>query len=276
VRTKIVIASLIAPSIAIITIYVASFLPVIRTSLTDPTSGSFSLSSYSQFFTPAYINTSFMATLRISIFSTVFALVIGYPMAYFAVQHRSPHVRKAILFAAITTFFVNSVVKSFSWYIMLEKYGVINIVMQMIGLPPQGLLFTEAGVIIGETQFLLPFIVLLLMRPVQNVDIVLVEAAKNLGANDVHIFWKIILPLTMRGIVNATLLSILLGLGVFVAPLVLGGGFVITMALLIYNEIINAFEYSLGSAIAVFFTAFTLLVAFFVNRMISHKYSASE
>jgi ABC-type spermidine/putrescine transport system permease subunit I len=271
-----IVILLILPLVLIISVYMVSFVPVVYNSVLDPATGQLTLSSYSQSVTPAYLGTTFVTTLRVSVYSTALAVIMGYPLAYFAVQHKSHHVRKLIVFAAITVFFVNSVVKSFSWYILLEKYGVVNAILGLIGAPAQSLLFTEPAVVIGATQFLLPFVVLLLIGPVQAVKPELVDAARNMGADDIRLFLRVILPLTMPGIVNAAFLSFILGLGVFIAPLILGGGFVTTMALLIYDLIVNAFQYNLGAAITVFFTAFTLLMAFLINRMVSLRYSRSE
>jgi spermidine/putrescine transport system permease protein len=109
-------------------------------------------------------------------------------------------VRKVILLIVIMSFFVNSVVRAFSWFIVFENHGSLNVILNLIGFTSLNLLFTEQSVIIGGIHFLLPFTVLLLIGPVQDVKIDVVDAAKNLGANEFNVFRRIIFPLTLPGI----------------------------------------------------------------------------
>jgi ABC-type spermidine/putrescine transport system permease subunit I len=228
------------------------------------------MDSYAAFTHPVYFG-YILVTARVSVISTVVAVVLGYPLAHAIARTRSGRTRSALLFLVITMFFVHTIVRAYAWVAVLGRNGPLGAVPALMGLGPVQLLSNELAVTVGTIHWLLPFVIMTLIGPIQGVDPTLEDASRNLGASDLKTFRSVTLPLTFPGVAAASLLSLTLGFGMFVTPMILGGGLVTMLAKFIYDETVFSNNYPLGSAatMILLFLATTVSVAvsrFFEGR----------
>lgn len=223
------------------------------------------LDNYAAFTHPVYFG-YILVTARISVISTVVAMVLGYPLAYTIARARSVRTRRALLFAVTTMFFVHTIVRAYAWVAVLGRTGPLSSLLEAVGVGPLRLLSNEFAVTVGTIHWLLPFAIMTLIGPIQGVDSALADASRNLGATELKTFTSVTLPLTFPGIAAASLLSLTAGFGMFVTPMILGGGLVTMLAKFIYEETIFSNNYPVGAAATVILLALATLVSVVVSR----------
>jgi spermidine/putrescine transport system permease protein len=190
-------------------------------------------------------------SLWIGLLSTIACLLIGYPLAFFIVK-QAPRWRSALLLLMIIPFWTNFLVRTYAWIILLREQGVINTVLMSLNIvdQPLDLLFTPFAVAIGLIYGYLPFMVLPIYSTLERFDFALVAAAQDLGANDLRTFFRIILPLTMRGIVAGSLLVFIPSVAAFITPDILGGAKTVMVGNLIQNQFLKSLNWPFGSALS--------------------------
>jgi len=226
-------------------------------------SSHFTPDMYVKFLTDFFYISSLMKTLLLGILTTFLTLVIGYPLAYFIARTTS---KQKGLFVALVIFplFLNIVVRSLAWVILLAKKGIINNFLtgfHIIG-EPLDLLFNDTGVVIGMTHILLPFMVIALASVIQNIQRDYEEAAYVLGASKFKAFWKITVPLSFPGIIAGSLLVFLQAITAFVTPRLLGGINIRLISNLIYQEFTNTFNWPFGASMGFILLLVTLLIIY--------------
>lgn len=201
--------------------FVLPLLGVLRQSLlTD--SGQASVQAYVTLFHSRLFYLSALNTLAICAIATVATLLIAYPMAYY-LAGATPKRRSLLMILVLIPFWTSILVKSFAFTVLLGEGGVVNHILGWFGIGPIKLLFNQTGVVIGMSHFLIPFMVFpilssLLARPPE-----LVKAARIMGASNTRIFFRIVLPLSMPGVAAGALMVLILSLGFFIVPAMLGG-----------------------------------------------------
>ena len=192
-------------------------------------------------------------SLRIALYTTLWCLLLGYPLAFFISTRKSARVRLLLLFLILLPFWTNFLVRTYALKSILGPEGMINTLLINLELisQPLELLFTPFAVILGLVYGFLPFMVLPVYAAVERLDFRFVEAAYDLGANDWRAFWRVIFPLTLPGVVAGAMLVFIPSIGSFVTPDLLGG----TRGLMIGNLIARQFggrgNVTLGSAVSV-------------------------
>ncbi|NES03004.1 MAG: ABC transporter permease [Okeania sp. SIO2F4] len=194
----------------------------------------------------------FWRSLFLALITTIMCLLIGYPLAYFIATIRPPW-RNVLLILVIIPFWTNFLVRTYAWIVLLRTEGVFNIVLQSLQLTnePLSLLFTPFAVIIGLVYGYLPFMILPLYATIERLNFSLLEAAQDLGANDLRTFFRVVLPLTMRGIVAGCLLVFIPAFGAFITPDILGGAKTMMVGNLIQNQFLKARNWPFGSALSI-------------------------
>lgn len=223
------------------------------------------LDNYAAFTHPVYFG-YILVTARISLISTVVAMVLGYPLAYTIARTTSDRTRRTLLFAVTTMFFVHTIVRAYAWVAVLGRTGPLSSLLEVVGVGPLRLLSNEFAVTVGTIHWLLPFAIMTLIGPIQSVDPALADASRNLGATELKTFTSVTLPLTFPGIAAASLLSLTAGFGMFVTPMILGGGLVTMLAKFIYEETIFSNNYPVGAAATMILLALATLVSVLVSR----------
>lgn len=221
----------------------------------------FTLENFARYLGDAfYLENSLWLTVKLAALSTLIALLIGYPVAYFIAEQPTRR-RAGLLILVVVTLWVNVVVRVFGWGVILMDSGVINSLLIGLGLiaRPIKLMFSELGVLIGLTQIAIPFIVLPLVGVLSGIDPALREAAYSVGANRWKTFVKVTLPLSMPGVVAGTLIVFTLNASAFAIPAMMGGGRVRMMGLMAYEQAATLGNFPFAAAIAVSLFTLSLL-----------------
>ena len=210
-------------------------------------------------------------SLRIGGIATVISVLIAYPLAHKISRTERALVKKTLLTVLVATFFINSIVKVYSWVIMQGDAGLINEILTALGYSKVRFLGTDEAVIIGLIYFLFPIATMALIGPIKNVDSTLEQAAGNLGATNTQVFFDVTLPLSMPGTIAATLLCYALAVSAFIIPMFLGSGIVLMMSNIIFSRYSESFNYPGGAALAMVFLATILFIAFGINRLLTKR-----
>ena len=220
----------------------------------------FSLDSYKNLLNPVYLKV-FAQSFWVAILTTVFALLIGYPFAYFTAKLPKKH-RSLVLMLMLVPFWTNSLVRIYGWMILLRSQGVINGLLMQFGVidKPLKLLYTFGAVLVGMVYALLPFMVLAIYNSVCKVDWSLVEASRDLGAGRAKACFTVTLPLTMPGVMAGCVLVFIPSVGLFFISDLLGGAKTMLLGNLIKNELLSAKNWPMGAALSIAMMAVTLLV----------------
>lgn len=168
---------------------------------------------------------------------------------------------------------VSVVVRAFGWMVILGPSGIVNQFLMSLGFlrEPLQLIHNEFGIIIGETQLLLPYMVLSLLAVLQKVDPHLEEAAKSLGANPLVTFFRVTLPVTIPGLLSGVLLVFSLAVTAFATPLILGGARAPLLTTLLYRYVFSTYNWAAAAAVAVVL-AVVALAFVTLQRALSNKW----
>ena len=234
----------------------------------------FTLDNYANLFNPLYAQVVWNS-LYMSGIATIICLLIGYPFA-FMVSKINPKYRPFLLFLVVLPFWTNSLIRIYGMKVFLGVKGVLNTMLMDMGIlsEPLRILNTEVAVIIGLVYLLLPFMILPLYSAIEKLDGRLLEAARDLGANAVQRFFRVILPLTMPGIVAGCLLVLLPAMGMFYVADLLGGAKVLLVGNVIKSEFLISRNWPFGSAISIGLTilmALLIFVYYRANKLLNKK-----
>lgn len=232
-----------------------SFLTRDEANLIDMT---FTLDNYARLIDPLY-GKVMLHSFYMAIVATLLCLVIGYPFAYI-VAKMPPNWRPVMLFLVIVPFWTNSLIRTYGLKIVLGTQGILNKALMGIGLidTPMRIMYSETAVMIGLVYILLPFMILPLYSAIEKLDGTYIEAAQDLGANKLQTLTKVILPLTMPGIIGGCLLVLLPALGMFYIADLLGGAKNLLIGNVIKSQVLNARDWPFGAATSI---ALTLAMA---------------
>ncbi|AQM66950.1 MULTISPECIES: spermidine/putrescine ABC transporter permease PotB [Vibrio] len=234
----------------------------------------FTFDNYLRLLDPLYAKV-LMHSFYMAIIATLLCLVIGYPFAYIVAKMPEKW-RPFMLFLVIVPFWTNSLIRTYGLKIVLGTQGILNkslMAMEIID-KPMRLMYTETAVMIGLVYILLPFMILPLYSAIEKLDNTYIEAAKDLGANKFQTITKVILPLTMPGIIGGCLLVLLPALGMFYISDLLGGAKNLLIGNVIKSQVLNARDWPFGAAtsIALTFAMAVMLYAYYrAGKLLNKK-----
>ena len=214
---------------------------------------------------------SLLLTLKLAFLSAVFAVLLGFPVALFLARVRNQHIRRVIFFALLLPLMMNLLLQSFGWIVILSPTGLLSQFVQSVGLTsrPFFLMFTETGVLMALVQTSLPIAVLPMAGSLQTIPRSLEEAAATLGAGRLHVYWHVIGPLCLPGILAATLLVFAFNASAFAVPLILGGEMVSMTSLVIRDLMGPVLNWPFGAANAVVLMILTIVVLSGYQRLMA-------
>ena len=225
-------------------------------SFTDPSLG---FQNYKELLgTQSYLRV-FYNTFLVSAIVTAIAVIIGFPVAW--ILAIMPSRQATILFSIILlSMWTNLLVRTYAWMILLQRTGVINKTLLSWGIIDQPLILVNnlTGVVIGMTYIMLPFIILPLYGVIKKINPDILEAASLCGATKVQVLWRILLPLSFPGIVAGALMILVMSLGYFVTPALLGGASNMMLAELISQLVQSLVNWGLGGAVSLVLVVVTL------------------
>jgi ABC-type spermidine/putrescine transport system permease subunit I len=228
------------------------------------------LAHYVRAFTTPLYQETLIRTVWIAAAVTAIDFVLGFPLAYAAVR-KGGLAGKLIVVATLAPLTIDLVVRSFGWFILLNGSGVINSTLVELGLvsaenTPQ-LLFNETGIIIGLSHVMLPFMVFPIINVMHTIPRELEEAARNLGANRVTVFTRVLVPLALPGISAGVLITFVVSLASYVTPALLGGG-VRVIPVVITETFTSTSNWPFASALSMILVGVALVVIVGYQRVL--------
>lgn len=219
------------------------------------------LENYIQFLEPLYLKI-FVFTLGTAFLTTLLTFAMGYPVAYTIAMILPKKWQQAGIILVMIPFWINFLIRSYSWVIILRAHGLINSFLMSIGAikVPLSLLYNNTAVLIGMVYGLLPFMVLPIYVSLEQMDKRLLEAASDLGAPPLTAFRKITLPLTLPGVAAGSILVFISSLGMFVVPDIMGGAKSSLMGNVIQNQFLSARDWPFGSALSIVLALLSLIM----------------
>jgi spermidine/putrescine transport system permease protein len=208
------------------------------------------LDNYIRIFDPLYLRV-IARSLFFAVETTIICLILGLPVAYWIAQIAPKKARNLLLISFVLPLWTSSLLRSYAWITILRPTGLLNSLLESLGLPTLDVLNRSPAVLIGMSYSLLPYMVLILYASLEKLDKRLLEAAADLGANPMQAFWKVTVPQTLTGIAASSFLVFITALGDFINPELLGGASSMTMARLVYNQFLGATQnWGFGSALS--------------------------
>jgi len=256
---------LVAPAVLLVLLlYVAPILNVLFLSVSDPKPG---LGNYAKIFESDTVANLIWRTIRLCLITTIAAVTLGYIVSY-AMLHALSGVRRRMMAILLISFWISVLVRSFAWLMLLGHNGLVNDALLTIGLisEPLPLMRNELGVLIGMTEYMLPYAILPLLANMQGIDPRVTSASRSLGASNVQTFLRVFLPLTRPGIIAASLLVFISSLGFYVTPAILGGGKVQMIAEYISVQLLVTVRWGVAAMLATLMIASVLALMYVLNR----------
>ncbi|GAB1536869.1 spermidine/putrescine ABC transporter permease PotB [Geovibrio sp. ADMFC3] len=234
---------------------------------------SFTLENYQRIFTSVYF-TVFAESFRLAFISMLICLLVGYPFAYRLARLKG-RVKHILFMLIIIPFWTSSLIRTYAIMIVLKTNGLLNKTLLATGIisEPLELLYTGTAVTIGMVYSLLPFMILPLYASIEKLDKVYIEAAGDLGANKIQTFIKVIIPLTMPGIIAGCILVFLPSFCLFYIPDLMGGAKELLIGNLIKNQFLSARDWPFGSAVSVVLSGImaVLLLVYYKSTKLVQK-----
>lgn len=218
--------------------------------------------NYRAFFQTSTYATLLWKSIRLGLMVTVIAVLVGFPCAYVLAKVIKGRWREALFLLVILPFWSNSLVRIFSWAIVLRGNGVLDIGINAI-LPFEvdvNLMFSTPAIVIGLVHSYLPYVILTSYLALQAIDDNLIDAARSMGASKITILWRLILPLSLPGLLAGAVLIFIPVVGSFMEPRILGGRVGTYYGTVIEDQFVAVFNWPLGAALSFILLAVVLLI----------------
>lgn len=238
---------------------------------TGPKAGEFTLDHYAQVFTDSYYLSIFWRTFWVSGLVTLICVLVGAPEAYVLSRMRNPW-RSVLLLVVLAPLLVSVVVRAFGWSMLLGPEGAVNGLLQLVGIGPVKILYTNAAVVIALVHVMLPFMVIPVWTSLQKLDPGVENAALSLNATPFTTLRRIVLPQVMPGILSGSLIVFGLAASSFAIPGLLGGRRLKMVATIVYDEYLSELNWPLGAAVALVLLVANLVVMLSYNRLVEGRY----
>ncbi len=249
------------PIVVLCVFYFYPLLRVLTISFTEPTLG---LENYRDIFSSSAVRRVLKTTLWICTIASAVSLLFGYLLAY-AIVHASTRWQSWMLLAVLLSFWVSVLIRAFAWIALLQTRGLVNETLQFMGLIDEPIRFIRNtfGVILGMVHYMIPYAVLPLMANMRTIDTRYVPAARGLGASPFGAFWRVFLPLSLPGLISASILVFIFSIGFYITPALLGGGRSTMLAEYIALQVNETLAWGQGTALAssMLFVVFAMLLA---------------
>lgn len=223
---------------------------------------SLTLANYTEFFQRGFYSDLLFRSLKLGALVTALCILIGFPCAYVLAKVIRGRSREALFLLVILPFWSNSLVRVFSWAILLRGNGVLDKSLDWL-LPfdvSVRLMFTYPAVVIGLVHSYLPYVILTAYLALQAIDDSLIEAARSLGAKRRTILWRIVVPLSLPGVLAGAVLIFVPVVGSFMEPRILGGRSGTFFGTVIEDQFTTVFNWPLGAALSFILLTVVLII----------------
>ena len=220
----------------------------------------FTMDNFRQAFDVLYLRT-YWRTIWIATATTAICALLSYPVAYYLALRAPQRWRRSLLVLTVIPFWTSFLIRTYAWMLLLRSEGVINSILMNSGLisAPLRLLYSDVAVLVGQVYGELPFMILPIYVALDRLDVRLLEASRDLGANRFWTFVKITLPLSRAGLLAGIVLVFIPSLGAFITPDLLGGAKSMMIGNLIQNQFAQLNQ-PFGSALSLILTAAVMLL----------------
>lgn len=230
----------------------------------------FSLENYKDFFTNRIYLSVLGRSLWFSAVATVICLVLGYPVAY--ILARSDFKNKGFLMSMLVVpMWMNLLLRTYAWLVLLDNNGLVNMVLEFFGVNPVQFLYNDGAIIFGMVYNFLPFMILPIHSVLVKMDKHAIEAAQDLGADKKQVFKRIILPLSVPGIVSGITMVFMPAVTTFAISNILSGRKTSLMGNLIENQFVLQDNWHRGAAISI-----VLIVIILLSMVFTSKYEKDD
>ena len=225
-------------------------------------SNAFTLENVISFFNPIHLK-SFIQAFKLALISTIICIILAYPIALI---FRNGKTKKSsfVVYVFILPMWMNGLLRIYAWLTLIEKRGVINLILTSLGLPSINIVNTEIAIILGMVYDFLPFIILPLYNSLMKIKDETLNGARDLGANELQVFTKVIFPLSIPGIVSGITM-------VFIISYMLGGGLFLLIGNVIEQEFLTTANWHLGSGLS-----FVLIIFIFIVMGITNNFTDKD
>ncbi len=220
----------------------------------------FTISNFQRVFEPIYLKV-FWRSIWIAILTTIVCFVLAYPVAYILSHNKSNN--NTLLFLFIVPMWLNMLLRTYSWLTILEKNGLINNFIALLGFEKINFLYTDFAVVLGMVYNFLPFMILPIYTVLTKIDKSIIEAAEDLGADKQQVFKRVVFPMSLPGVVSGVTMVFMPALTSFVVPNLLGGGQYLLVGNLIEKQFLGVGDWGFGSAISTV-TLMIMVVSMFI------------
>lgn len=210
----------------------------------------FTLKNYQRIWLDSFYLEVVGRTLRLASLTAVITILVGYPVAIYLTL-ASARVRGIIIFLVLSPLLVSVIVRTFGWVMIIGPNGLLQSILSALGVDGVHFLHTEAAVIVGLVNVLMPFVVLAVVTALQSIDPAVPFAAASLGAGPWRVFFKVILPLSLPGLLAGLLIVFSLASSTFVTPAVLGGSQFKVLSTIMYQQALILQNWPFAAAVAV-------------------------
>lgn len=246
----------------IIGFIVLPILLIVFYGLTD-SSGSFTLANLFSIAEPIHRKALFLS-LKLALICTLICLVLSYPLAMILNGLQIKH-QSFIVFIFVLPMWMNFMLRILAWQLLLSNNGILNTILESFGIPKVSLLNTPTAVVFGMVYDFLPFMILPIYNAMNRIRKDIIEAARDLGAGKIQIFLKIIVPLTLSGVLSGIIMVFVPALTSFVISNLLGGGKVLLIGNVIEQEFMQDMNWNLGSGLSIVLMIFVIASMAFMN-----------
>lgn len=229
----------------------------------------FSLDNFKRFLTPTYLKV-LSRSLNLAFISTVICLILGYPVALIISKEKARK-RNVMILMFVIPMWMNFLLRTYAWLTLLGRNGFINYIITKIGLQPLELMYNDKAVLLGMVYNFLPFMVLPIYSVLVKLDKSYIEAAEDLGANKMEVFGKIILPLSIPGIITGFTMVFIPAVSTFVISSLLGGNKYNLIGNLVEQQFRWTGDWHFGSSMSIILMIFILIIMAFTSKFDKEK-----
>ena len=208
----------------------------------------------------------FVRSIWLALIATAICLLLAYPLA-FILSRMEKHKQGTMLMLVMLPMWMNFLLRTYAWMTLLGNNGLINNLLEMVGIGPLKLINTSGAVVLGMVYNYLPFMILPLYSVMEKIDKSVIEAASDLGCNHTHVLFKVIVPLSVPGIMSGITMVFVPAISTFIISRMLGGGSNLLIGDLIEMQFLgNAYNPHLGAAISLVLMAIILVIMTVMNQ----------
>ena len=231
--------------------------------------GNFTFSNIFELAQASYMEI-FLRSLCFAFLATVICLIIAYPIAYF-MSKASPKMQKILVMLVMLPQWLNFLIRTYSWMAILEDTGIINGILDKIGVDPVHMINTSGAVILGMVYNYLPYMIIPIHSVMSKIDTRYLEAASDLGCSPLRVMTRVVFPLSLSGVISGVTMVFVPSISTFYISQKLGGGNFDLIGDTIERQFQSAYNYNLGAAMSL-----VLMVIILISMAIMNKYSGED